>query len=535
MERMNPRNKTRGSGRLQRNASGNRRSAGKHKTKLSRPLAVSKIALLILAAALAVTIVLSIFFNRPSEADMEALKDDGTFFSGITINGVDVSGLTYNQARSAVLPSVEKDLYSASITVTHGTAYWILTAADMKLTSTLDATLTEALSLGRSGTVIENSEAKAELAQNGRAFTVTFVPDETALQERLAAIGAAVDTAPQEPYAEAVSTASEPTFVFHEGQDGFLLNEEELYRGIVEALASGELVVSMEPELEFTAPTLTVEDVKQQTQLLSTFQTSFGGSRAARNEKRVGNIQKACTLLNGLCIDNQTEFNFNGYIGPRTEEGGWPLAPGIVNGNQYEDQAGGGICQVSTTMYNALLCANASMQRGSTLEEILAQDLAGISITERKHHSWPSSYVDTGLDSTVTGTVESGKSLNFANNTGAPLFLFAFCDQEAYTVTIYLYGAPLPDGVTYQVRGVVDETIEPDAEIITYDTTLPADYNQVTITARKGYKATAYRDKYINGVLESTETLYTETYRAVTGERTIGTGGAPAPSATANP
>ena len=143
---------------------------------------------------------------------------------------------------------------------------------------------------------------------------------------------------------------------------------------------------------------MTMDGVKAQTKFVSMFQTSFGGSRKARDEKRVGNIQKACTLLNGLRVEAGAEFNFNGYIGPRTEEGGWPLAPGIVNGNQYEDQPGGGICQVSTTMYNALLCAGASMQRGSTLEDILAKDIQGISITERKHHSWPSSYVDTGLD-----------------------------------------------------------------------------------------------------------------------------------------
>lgn len=144
-------------------------------------------------------------------------------------------------------------------------------------------------------------------------------------------------------------------------------------------------------------PPRTVEELKLVTQFRSEFQTSFGGSRAARNEKRVGNIQNAATLLNGAKVEPGEEFNFNAFIGPRTEEGGWPLAPGIVSGERYEDQAGGGICQVSTTLYNALLRAGASMQRGSTLEEILAQDVEGISITERRHHSWPSSYVDKGL------------------------------------------------------------------------------------------------------------------------------------------
>ena len=164
------------------------------------------------------------------------------------------------------------------------------------------------------------------------------------------------------------------------------------------------------------------------------------------------------------------------------------------------------------------------MQRGSTLEEILAQGIEGISITERRHHSWPSSYVDKGLDSTVTGTVESGKSLNFVNNTSAPLYIFAYCDQEEYTMTVYIYGEPLPEGVTYEVRGVVDAEIDPGEPIITEEPTWPLGYEEVTVQDRTGYQVTAYRDLYRDGVLESTETLYSETYNAVTEKKTVGTG-----------
>lgn len=502
----------------------------KRRTKLSRPLAISNLVFAGLAAALIVVAIVFIFNNRPS-VDLEELRDDGTFFDGIRINGVDVSGMGYSAARAAVLSSVKQDLESINITVAHGTRLWILTAADMGVSSTLDATLTEAISLGRSGSVIENNEIKSELAAGGRDFSVTFVPDEATLRAKLASIGAAVDTAPTEPSASALTTGSSPDFVYNEGADGYVLDESALYENIATLLSSGNYVTTLEPELDYASPTQSIDDIKAVTEFVSSFETSFGGSRAARNEKRVGNIQKACTLLNGLSVANGEEFNFNAYFGPRTEAGGWPLAPGIVNGNQYEDQAGGGICQVSTTFYNALLCANASLQRGSTLEEVLSANIEGISITERRHHSWPSSYVDTGLDSTVTGTVESGKSLNFVNNTGYPLYVFAYCDTANYTVTIYIYGKPLPEGVTYQVRGVVDEVLTATTNTV-YDTAQPADYKEETIKARDGYKATAYRDKYVNGVLDSTETLYEDTYNPVTGEIVIGTGGAPAPAAT---
>ena len=512
--------------------SGTKKARSRRKNSFSRPKAISKIILIALAALSIVAAVLYIFLGKPGKDEIEQVIDDGTILQGITVNGVDVAGMNYKQARDAVLPSVEEDLRSIHITVSHSTNMWLLTAADIRPSSTLDAAITEALTLGRGGTVIENAKEKDEIAQNGRDIPVAFVPNEAALKVRLAEIGGVLDSEPAEPYAVAVSSSAEPEFTFNGGVDGYMLDEDALYQNIASLLSAGQLKATLEPELEYTKPQMTIDDVKAHTKPVSSFQTSFGGSRAARDEKRVGNIQKACTLLNGMKVENGTEFNFNAYIGPRTEAGGWPLAPGIVNGNQYEDQPGGGICQVSTTMYNALLCAGASMQRGSTLEDILSQNIKGISITERKHHSWPSSYVDTGLDSTVTGTVESGKSLNFVNNTGYPVYVFAYCDQVNYTVTVYVYGDPLEEGVTYKTRGVIDEVIEPGETIINYDTTKPVTYSEVTIKARKGYKATAYRDKYVNGELvpDATEKLYSETYNAVTGQKTVGTGGAQPPT-----
>ena len=507
------------------------RTGGKRRTKLSRTLAMVKLSFAGLAAALVIVLIVYFFTNKPNQNELAAIKDDGTFIEGVTVNGVDLSGMSYSQAREAILPSVQADLESINITVSHGTMLWLLTAADMKVTSMLDAVLTDAIALGRSGTIIQNNTEKEDVLTNGRSFHVAFTPDETALKAKLAAIAAVLNTVPVEPSVTTVTTDSQPEFIYNEGMDGYRLDENAVYDEIAGILASGNYTATIEPELNFAAPITTIDDLKANVQLISTFQTSFGGSRAARNEKRVGNIQRASTMLNGMVVKDQEEFNFNAYIGPRTEADGWPLAPGIVNGNSYEDEAGGGICQVSTTLYNALLCAGSSMQRGSLIEEILAQGIEGISITERKHHSWPSSYVDTGLDCTVTGTVESGKSLSFVNNTGAPLYFFVYCDKTNYTVTVYIYGKPLPAGISYQVRGVVDRVITSTATIV-YDTTKPAGYVEETIVARDGYEATAYRDTYLNGVLQSSEELYQDTYNAVTGETVMGTGGAPAPTST---
>lgn len=471
----------------------------------------------ILIAALAAVFFLRLRYTHiPSEKKLRSYLDEGTYLSGIVINGKNVSGMTLDEARSAIFPMLEETAKSVNIGVSCGSSLWLFTGADMKVSTDLEYVLAEAMLFGRGDTAAVNSKAKKELKENGKEFAVTLSPDATLLKEEIADIAAAVDTPAVEPFAEANIWSATPAFNYYEGVDGHVLDQEALLTAITDAMAAGNYQALLKPELVTQAPSHSMDWLKENTKLRSTWQTEFGGSSSSRNANRVGNIQKAATLLNGCVVQVGEEFNFNGFIGPRTESGGWPLAPGIVNGNTYEMQAGGGICQVSTTLYNALLCC------GSEIE-----------ITERYHHSWPSSYADIGLDSTVTGTVDSGKSLNFINNTGAPLYIFAYCDQSAYTMTIYIYGEPLPEGITYKTRGEVTETSEPAETVTEENPEWPMGYKENTVTSRKGYKSDVYRDKYINGTLDSSEFLYEDSYRAVQGKITIGTGDPSLPKPTA--
>lgn len=469
------------------------------------------ILMIVCAVCLALFVVLLIikdkYVNKPAAKDLGVVLDDGKFFEGITIDGTDIGGLDYEAARAKLLPSVSEKLKSVNIHVVHGTSLWILNAVDMGIGSTLDSVLQEAMLFGRSGTKAENEDALNELSEHGKSYSVSFIPNDDALKRKISVISATVGTQPVEPYAEADTWSAVPTFVYHEGVAGHTIDEASLVESIKKCLSDKDYSAVIDPELTLTPPAHDIEWIKQNTQLRAQWQTDFGTSSSLRNANRVGNIQKASTILNGACVAVGEEFNFNAFIGPRTEAGGWPLAPGIVNGNSYEMQAGGGICQVSTTLYNALLCAG-----------------EGIEITERYHHSWPSSYADYGLDSTVTGSAESGKSLNFINNTGAPLYIFAFCDQENKKMNIYLYGEPLEAGVSYKTRGETIETVEPGEPVVTENPDWPTGYEETTVKSRKGYKAEAYRDKYINGEFSDGQYLYTDSYRAVTAQITRGTG-----------
>ncbi len=472
------------------------------------------------------------FFALPSEKKLQKYLNQGTFLNGVIVNGKNVAGMTIEEARAALLPGVEESAAAINIGVRHERSLWLFTTADLKATSDLDAVLAEAMLWGRSGTRAENKKTIRDLSENGHSFVSSFEADAGTLSARLAAIGQAIDTLPVEPSAEpyefwASSESKMPSFTYAEGVDGYMLDEEALAGQIIERLQAGDYQAVLDPDLVLTRPSTTLEEIKANTQLRSTYQTDFS-SRSGRDKNRVGNIQKATTLLNGVIVKPGETLDFNEFMGPRTEAGGWPLAPGIVNGDRYEMQAGGGICQVSTTLYIALLESGAVRSDADTT--VAKAPAAPINITERNKHSWPSAYADRGLDATVT---TGGKNLVFTNQMATPLYIFADCDQENYKMTIYIYGAPLPEGLRYVPEGVTVEVLEPGETEYTDNPDWPTGYEQLDAKAREGYIAEVYINTYQGEELISRDLIYTDRYRAVPQKIIRGTGDASLPTPTA--
>ena len=142
----------------------------------------------------------------------------------------------------------------------------------------------------------------------------------------------------------------------------------------------------------------------------STFSTDYSSS----GENRKHNIRLALSGINGLRIDPGEEFSFNRTVGRRTAANGFAEAKIIVDGD-YTDGVGGGVCQASTTLYNAAL-------------------LSGLKITQARPHSLPPSYVPPSFDAMVN----SGSSdLRFVNDTDMPVFIRTYCTQTKATAEIY--------------------------------------------------------------------------------------------------
>ena len=483
-----------------------RKAGGKRKRRKQRPTIrtwIAASALVLLAAALIV-----LFGGERGEALNAGMGDDEKICEGVYIENTYMGGKTVEAARAEITELARARLAEAGLALVSQSGSYELSVAEIGLSAGVDEAVEEAYACGRAGSALENARQRSELRETGKNLSLRFAVKEEALLGCIEEAKALLDVSPEEPYAvPSLSADFVQSFAFYEGQAGRSLDVEATAKLVLEAVGRGELGAQIEPVFTEQAPEMTLDFIKENTKRISTFTTSFreGGSEVVEN--RVFNIRKTVELLNCHTVMPGETFSFNDVVGPRTKELGWREANGISGGKEYTLQAGGGVCQTSTTLYNALLCGN-------------------LTVTERRKHSIPSDYVPKGLDATVD---TSGIDLKFLNDTGAPIYMFLYIKPDPnnakyLTVTVSLYGKPLPQGVTYQPRSVITETIPQDQPVYTEDAGIPRGYQLVTVKRNDGFVAEAYLDKYVNGVLESSEHLYTDKYKGNPEEIRLGTG-----------
>jgi vancomycin resistance protein YoaR len=471
------------------------------------------------------------------EGEDFAYVDNGRFYEGVFVDGVSLGGKTYEEARRALIDVVENKLNDISIVVSVGDASMALGASDFNVKVDVNDILEKAYYHGRESLndYYANYKSQQALKENPVEYSIEYTCDRGSISKCVDRIAEFVNTEPVEPYITVSQrpSANDDTQVgddepvirdnetivqtvyadngkaiayiyYNPGTNGFVMDRESMVDRIVNAFNNDDYNAVLKADLEETEPEFTPSDVKKTIKLISSYTSEFAHDEKDFNRCR--NIQKAAGILNACVVRPGQEISFNKYVGPRTEEGGWLRAHGIVNGREYEDSAGGGICQVSGTLYNALLACGP----------------AKIKITQRQHHSWPSTYVPIGLDATVD---TNGPDLKWKNLSKDSLYIFTYADIKKGKMYVYIYGVPEVDGSYYETYAEVVEEKEPEEPIIINQPMWPTGYQKETITARTGYTAKAYLMHYDkDGNLIEQMLLYTDTYFPVQGEITVGTG-----------
>lgn len=265
-----------------------------------------------------------------------------------------------------------------------------------------------------------------------------------------------------------------------EGQRGVTMDVEIAKKALE---ASGDDDTFSFPVV-FTEPTMTVRDFRSNLfrDTLSTISSSFNPGLKGRTT----NVKLACDFCNNVILNPGDEFSYNKRVGPRTYERGFKDATVYVAGTT-EEGVGGGICQVSSTIYSAALHAD-------------------LKITERYNHSYMITYVPLGEDATV---VYGSKDFRFVNNTDYPIKLRVTYGKSTMTVSI------IGTNVNNKTVEISTKRLSSTPFQVVYktDTSLPVDTTKVKNNGYTGYVTESYRLVYENGKLVSNTFENKSTYK----------------------
>ncbi len=456
----------------------------------------SRLILGVLAVLLLAGAALFLFLDRPlADEEKARLKKTLTYRPGISVGGVDLSGLTYQQALELIEPVREEMQAEQTITLTYEDQSWELTAQKMGFDYNWDEQLENALFVGYQGSLVTRW---SQSAASDLAFDVTFTYTEESVRAAVHDVVEEINHDPVEPYAEP-NMGSGGKFIYHEGTPGMKTDENEVFTEVMSRIQNGDYATPIALKVTRTQPTGTVEDVKECTKLVSTAATEIIDD----SPNRVYNIKKMAGIINAQVVQPGEEFSINALAGIRTEASGWKLAPGIENGTTT-DQPGGGICQVSTTLYNAVLKAD-------------------LKVTARQHHSWPSAYVAMGRDATISSY---GPDFKFINTQKNPIYIFAYASNSQCYVEIY--GKPLDYSI--KLESVVTETIPAPSPKKTEDPTLDVGKQSTVSKTRNGYRVEVYKYYYRNGVQFDKVLDHRDYYKPFQGLVAVGTKPTPSPT-----
>ena len=423
-------------------------------------------------------------------------RGDGVFYPNIFVNDIPLEGKTLDEAAAVVTQQVQSLISSFRITLrTEDGRSWDITGDSLNMKYDIADQLDQLWAIGHTGSSSTRYEqVKALEAEPAMRYT-TLTYDLSQVNQILNQIKAEVD----QPAVSATRVQDDskwPPFSYTDdipGQTLDITGLNERICAMVDTLESGVVVLSPTP----VQATITRAQLEAQIVKLSSYETTVGKS-GEYAEARAENVRLGTEKFNHLVIRAGESVSFNKVAGKRTVANGYQQALEIAYGN-YVLGTGGGICQVSSTLYNAVVNA-------------------GLTVNKRTPHAIPSSYVEKGLDATVS---DDRYDFVFSNNTNSDIYIETeFVKVKGYYHSRFtIYGRPDPNGYTYKLVSQVVETIPLPEPTYEKDTTGEhAFYDDETVvksSGREGYIVDVYLVTMDSKGLEiSREKKYTDTYKA---------------------
>ena len=420
-----------------------------------------------------------------------------TILKGVSIDKLDVSSMTREEALAA-LESYEKNLGGQSIKLGIGDNAIEAKLSDLGVTFDNEDLVDEAIGVGHAGNIVKRYKDQKDLQHSGKTFPLSWQTNEDTVRTYVENNCTKYDKKAQ----NASLTRENGAFNFVAGTEGLELNVDSAVRTISDYLENSWTSDNTEVlnlETQVTEPEGSAEELANIKDLLGSFTTSFSTS----GSNRCKNVSSGASHINGTVLYPGEEFSTYETVSPFTEANGYAMAGSYLNG-EVVDSMGGGICQVSTTLYNAVLRAE-------------------LNVTERSPHSMTVHYVDLSEDAAIAGTY---KDFKFVNSTEYPIYIEGYTTSDK-KITFNIYGKETRDKnrtISFESQ-MVSET--PATTILQEDAGQGIGYKAVSSKGSSGYVAELYKIVKVNGVETDRIKVNKSTYKGTNRVVTYGTAGDP--------
>ena len=469
----------------------------------------------------------------------------GDIFPGVRMGECDLSGMDRAEARSALEKAYGDSAIDAVIDIQAGDQLFTLSADECGLVYDIPASIDQAYAYGRQGGFIYRARQYWSTRRDPQQMELVTVLDRNVLQARVDEVAAAVE----QPMAPSSYSYADGVISLDKGQTGYSLDREHLYAALDNKLRTADFtpmeavrkeahpqalnaaVIAAAVNCDVVQTTLDLEadptggTVREGTLGVNVTESALNAAIASANRHetvqctltqpdytaaeykallfrdvlgqcttdfnpgnkgRTTNVLLATDFCNGIILMPGQVFSYNDSVGPRTYERGFKDATVYV-GNSAEDGVGGGICQVSSTIYYAALRAD-------------------LKIVERYAHSRMVTYVPLGEDATVAW---GSKDFKFENNTPFPMKVVT--SHKTNTLTVKLYGTQTQNKTVKIETTQLSKT--PFEVVYELDETLPLGTEEVKSNGYTGYKTESWRVVYIDGVEVSRTLENKSTYK----------------------
>lgn len=439
---------------------------------------------------------------KAEEAYAELMTD--RFFQGTFIDGIDVSGMTKAEAVTAVSAVLPATPVTVDIRLDITTKVIPVDFSDVGFAYNTEEVVDQAFSKYRPA---NDTDLVALIECYNGVQQLKNVPQqyETAYTVKIEGVSQKVHAVLDPLYADLALVTDAKIEGFDDEEHTFVVTPEKIgYEMDIDGTATA--VKALFDSKTYSGLVKVPMTVKQPKVTQKMIDEEFGlmgeeWTTTSNNSNRNNNIRQACDNMNGTILNPGDTFSFNEIVGQRTAENGFKEAT-VILGGQYEQGLGGGICQVSTTLYNAVMKAN-------------------LEVVERNSHAWPSDYIAYGLDATVDWP---NLDFKFKNDSDSQIVVVAYWDSSDSRVHCEIYGHKLPEGKYIELETETVSTVSPGANEYIEDKELPVGQTKTVRAAHTGMTIKVYKVWYDKDDNEIDRYEYqTTTYRPYGTRIAVGT------------